>query len=200
MVRPSLVVILSDGIRGHLHQSRGVAHWIAEATGADVVERDVPRLSGMKRFLLMKVAARKLRNASTNESRRWLDRAGAGDLLADLENLAAEKGASQDAAGGEPPDVGKAPRRAKGAGLENLERIAEPEIDGTRRAGAFEKRLGARLDGAPGLVRRIGQVGIPSGAGRHEQDRSEPLAVSCLRARSRLESGGRAAGPRERNR
>ncbi len=101
MVRPSLVVILSDGIRGHLHQSRGVAHWIAEATGADVVERDVPRLSGMKRFLLMKVAARKLRNASTNESRRWLERAGAGDLLADLRNLAAEKIAARGGADGD---------------------------------------------------------------------------------------------------
>ncbi len=101
MVRPSLVVILSDGIRGHLYQSRGVAHWIAEVTGADVVERDVPHFSGMKRFLLMKVAARKLRHASTDESIRWLERAGAGALLADLRNLAAEKKSSQDTAGGD---------------------------------------------------------------------------------------------------
>ena len=95
MVRPSLVVILSDGIRGHLHQSRGVAHWIAEATGADVVERDVPRFSGMKRFLLMKVAARRLRHASKDESSRWLARAEADALLADLRDLAAEKVASR---------------------------------------------------------------------------------------------------------
>ena len=101
MVRPSLVVILSDGIRGHLHQSRGVAHWIAAATGADVVERDVPHLSGMKRFLLMKVAARKLRHASADESIRWLERAGAGALLADLRNLAAEKMASRARADGD---------------------------------------------------------------------------------------------------
>ena len=101
MVRPSLVVILSDGIRGHLHQSRGVAHWIAAATGADVVERDVPHLSGMKRFLLMKVAARKLRHASTDESIRWLDRAGADAMLADLRNLSAEKMASRARADGD---------------------------------------------------------------------------------------------------
>ena len=101
MVRPSLVVILSDGIRGHLHQSRGVAHWIAAATGADVVERDVPRFSGMKRFLLMKVAARRLRHASKDESLRWLERAGAGVLLADLENLAAENVSSRGSADGD---------------------------------------------------------------------------------------------------
>lgn len=101
MVRPSLVVILSDGIRGHLHQSRGVAHWIAAATGADVVERDVPRFSGIKRFLLMKVAARRLRHASKDESSRWLERAGAGALLADLENLAAENVPSRGSADGD---------------------------------------------------------------------------------------------------
>ena len=101
MVRPSIVVILSDGIRGHLHQSRGVAHWIAAATGADVVERDVPRFSGMKRFLLMKVAARQLRHASRDESSRWLERAGAGALLADLENLAAENVPSRGSADGD---------------------------------------------------------------------------------------------------
>lgn len=49
MVRPSLVVILSDGIEGHLHQSRGVAHWIASGQETDVVERDVT-FRGMKRF------------------------------------------------------------------------------------------------------------------------------------------------------
>ena len=101
MFRPSLVVILSDGIRGHLHQSRGVAHWVAAATGADVVERDVPRFSGMKRFLLMKVAARQLRHASKDESSRWLKRAGADALLADLRNLAAEKVASRARADGD---------------------------------------------------------------------------------------------------
>jgi mitochondrial fission protein ELM1 len=84
MTSPSLVVILSDGIRGHLHQSRGVAHWIAAATGARVIERDVPRFSGIRRFLLMKIAARKLGRATADEARRWLERAGAASLTAGI--------------------------------------------------------------------------------------------------------------------
>ena len=40
------ILILSDGIRGHLNQSRGVAHWLSRLTGAEILESEVPLLTG----------------------------------------------------------------------------------------------------------------------------------------------------------
>ena len=54
-----LIVILSDGIRGHLNQSRGVALWLSGMTGAEILETEVPILSGAARTRA-KAAARKL--------------------------------------------------------------------------------------------------------------------------------------------
>ena len=70
------VVILSDGIRGHKHQSLGIARWIERLCGAEVCEVEVPRLSGLKRFCRLKLAARRLPGASQDEAWRWLRAAG----------------------------------------------------------------------------------------------------------------------------
>ena len=56
-----VIVILSDGIRGHLNQSRGVAHWLSMMTGAEILESEVPLLSGAARTRA-KTASRKLKN------------------------------------------------------------------------------------------------------------------------------------------
>ena len=76
IIWPKRVVVLSDGIRGHKHQSLGIARWIGRLCGAEVCEVEVPRLSGPKRFCQLKLAARRLRGASPNEARRWLNSAG----------------------------------------------------------------------------------------------------------------------------
>ena len=41
-----VIVILSEGIRGHVNQSRGVAYWLSRLTGAEVLEAEVPQLTG----------------------------------------------------------------------------------------------------------------------------------------------------------
>ena len=72
------VVILSDGIRGHFHQSLGVANWLErleEVRLEKVIA--VPRLTGIRRFIMMKVLARKLAVSDSNYSREWLKNSGA---------------------------------------------------------------------------------------------------------------------------
>jgi len=73
---PSLIVLLSDGIRGHLFQSRGVAGWLSRFTGADIVEVEVPKLSGWERVRLLKWKARFLPSADREDALRWLKEAG----------------------------------------------------------------------------------------------------------------------------
>ncbi|HAH68627.1 MAG TPA: hypothetical protein DCL58_02480 [Synergistaceae bacterium] len=66
-----LIVILSDGIRGHLNQSRGVALWLSGMTGAEILETEVPILSGAARTRA-KAAARKLVTGNRRDARDWL--------------------------------------------------------------------------------------------------------------------------------
>ena len=78
---PALVFLLSDGIRGHLSQSRGVGGWISRFTGADVVEMEVPNLSGWSKISLLKGKGRFLPRMDERGAARWLQKAGASDLL-----------------------------------------------------------------------------------------------------------------------
>lgn len=80
----SLVIILNEGIRGHLSQTRGVAHWLAELTGARIKEVKVPDLAGWRRFWQLKVRARSLISCSIPECEKWLIDSGGRDLLDDL--------------------------------------------------------------------------------------------------------------------
>lgn len=74
-----LIVILSDGIRGHLNQSRGVALWLSGMTGAEILEAEVPILSGAARARA-KAAARKLVMGNRRDARDWLAMAD-GDVV-----------------------------------------------------------------------------------------------------------------------
>ncbi len=69
---PKRIVLLSDGIRGHKHQSLGVARWFERLCGAEVHEIEVPHLFGLKRFCQLKLRARCLGSASSEEAKRWL--------------------------------------------------------------------------------------------------------------------------------
>lgn len=78
---PALVFLLSDSIRGHLFQGRGVAGWLSRFTGADVVEMDVPRLTGWERTRLFKWKARFLPSMDGAGAVRWIQEAGGSSLL-----------------------------------------------------------------------------------------------------------------------
>ena len=77
---PRLVIILSDGIRGHVNQSRGVASWLGRLCGARCLELDVPRLAGARRLVALKVFSRGLAAKGPEEAKRWLESAGGSDL------------------------------------------------------------------------------------------------------------------------
>ncbi len=74
------VIILSDGIRGHFHQSLGVGKWLerllnnAEIKKIKIIE--VPKFRGIKKIILFKILARRLKTHNENFSRKWLDMAG----------------------------------------------------------------------------------------------------------------------------
>ena len=78
---PALVFLLSDSIRGHLFQGRGVAGWLSRFTGADVVELDVPRPTGWERTRLFKWKARFLPSMDGAGAVRWIQEAGGSSLL-----------------------------------------------------------------------------------------------------------------------
>lgn len=78
---PSLLFLLSDGIQGHVSQSRGVAGWISRFTGADVVEMEVPQFSGWGKIRLLKLKSRALTGADKIKAERWLKEVGGGELL-----------------------------------------------------------------------------------------------------------------------
>lgn len=78
---PALIVVLSDGIRGHLFQSLGIARWIATILGSEIIELSVPLYSGLKRVWLMKILSRFLPKSDRLGARRWLEWAEAQDLL-----------------------------------------------------------------------------------------------------------------------
>ncbi len=66
-----VIVILSDGIRGHLNQSRGIAAWLSKMTGAEVLEAEVPILTGAAKARAKK-GAMKLAGGNRRDARDWL--------------------------------------------------------------------------------------------------------------------------------
>ncbi len=79
---PRRVVLVSDGIRGHRHQSLGVARWLERLYGAEVSEVEVSRLAGFRRFLQLKLRARRLVGASPDGALRWLRSSSFGEIPA----------------------------------------------------------------------------------------------------------------------
>ncbi len=102
------IVLLSDGIRGHLHQSRGVAHWLSGAAGIPVFEMEVPRFSGARRLWVLKVAPHFFAWRRPPEARRksactWLhlaDRFAGGELFP-VEFVEAVRRCLKEGGGGE---------------------------------------------------------------------------------------------------
>lgn len=91
------VFLLHEGIRGHLTQSRGVAHWLERLAGASVLEMEVPAFSGFQ------AAVRKLRSFTLKTRRpqaffRWLSAAGGLPLLESAKRALDEEGILQEEA------------------------------------------------------------------------------------------------------
>jgi len=74
-----VIVVLSDGIKGHLNQSLGVASWLSILSGAEILETEVPLLSGAAKTR-SKAASRKLVHGNRRDAREWLAMAD-GDAL-----------------------------------------------------------------------------------------------------------------------
>lgn len=73
---PVSVTVLSDGVRGHLHQSLGVAEQLSSVTGASVFELKVPRPSGLRRIVLLKLTVLVLPRGGRTRALNWLRRSG----------------------------------------------------------------------------------------------------------------------------
>ncbi|MFA5621765.1 MAG: ELM1/GtrOC1 family putative glycosyltransferase [Thermovirgaceae bacterium] len=93
---PKVVFVLKDGIRGHENQSAGVARWLKRLVGADVFDIEIPRLSGLQRFVLYKVQARKLIKDSPEISFDWLGKAEALSLHGSVTRMIDSSGARND--------------------------------------------------------------------------------------------------------
>lgn len=74
-----VILILSDGIRGHINQSRGVAYHLSKLTGAEVLETEVPILTGTAKARA-RTSSRVLANGTRRDARDWLA-ASDGDAL-----------------------------------------------------------------------------------------------------------------------
>lgn len=79
-----LVVVLTEGIRGHLNQSRGVALWLARRTGAEVLELEVPDLKGITRTKARKAARELLADGNRRQARDWLSLADGEGVIRTL--------------------------------------------------------------------------------------------------------------------
>lgn len=88
------IVVVSDGIRGHYHQSGGIAEWIERLSGAKFEDTiTIPEYSGIKRFMALKFSARKLKSGDPNAARSWLHGLGI-DFHADPDTLFISAGSS----------------------------------------------------------------------------------------------------------
>ena len=85
-----LVVILTDGIRGHINQSRGVAMWLSKYTGAEIMELDIPDLKGVQRSKA-RVAASRLLEGNRRKARDWLALAEGESVIRTLGRWLAER-------------------------------------------------------------------------------------------------------------
>lgn len=77
------VVILTEGVRGHLNQSRGVASWLSRRTGAEIFELEVPVPSGVK-YRALRAAASRLLEGNRRRARDWLALAEGEGVIREL--------------------------------------------------------------------------------------------------------------------
>ena len=77
---PGVVFVLSDGIKGHVAQARGLARALGRLCGAHVYEAPVPCLRGARRLWLLKIKPRLLPRLPRARIGSWLAHAGGLEL------------------------------------------------------------------------------------------------------------------------
>ena len=90
MPKLKLVVILTDGIRGHVNQSRGVAMWLSKYTGAEIMELEIPELMGVKKSKA-RMAASRLLGGNRRKARDWLAMAEGESVIRTVGRWLAER-------------------------------------------------------------------------------------------------------------
>lgn len=71
------IILMSDGIRGHYHQSLGVAQWLERLGGGHLEDPvNVPKFHGLSRLLKMKLLVNGMAVHGADYSRNWLKSAG----------------------------------------------------------------------------------------------------------------------------
>ena len=73
------IILLSDGIRGHYHQSLGIAQWLEKLGGGHLEDPvNVPHFSGLERVMKLKLFVHGLTVHGAAYAREWLKAAGFG--------------------------------------------------------------------------------------------------------------------------
>lgn len=93
---PSVVFVIKDNIRGHENQSAGVAWWLGELAGAQTVDLEIPRLTGLQRFLSYKIQAGRLRYGRSGDCLKWLKAADPSGMFASATGKMRYAGARAD--------------------------------------------------------------------------------------------------------
>ncbi len=93
---PSVVFVIKDNIRGHENQSAGVAWWLGELAGAQIVDLEIPRLTGLQRFLSYKIQAGRLRYGRPEYCLKWLEAADPSGLFLSVTEKMRSDGARAD--------------------------------------------------------------------------------------------------------
>lgn len=71
------IILLSDGIRGHYHQSLGIAQWLERLGAGSLGEPiNVPKLSGLEKLMKLKLFVHGLAVHGGAYSREWLKSVG----------------------------------------------------------------------------------------------------------------------------
>ncbi len=79
-----LLVLLGEGTRGHLVQSRGIRDRLCELISLESLEFEVPYLKGWQRIKYIKALARKLPTATDYFLDYWLTEAGARRIVEEI--------------------------------------------------------------------------------------------------------------------
>ncbi len=79
-----LLVLLNEGTRGHLVQSRGIRDRLSEMISLESLEFEVPKLKGWQRIKYIKGLARKLPTAEDYFLDYWLSEGGAHEIVEEI--------------------------------------------------------------------------------------------------------------------
>lgn len=90
LINIKMILILSDAVDEHVTQSRAVAKYLSELTEAEVLEAEIPRLTGVMKMKI-KRASRGLITGNRRDARDWLAMASADILVRKVGQWFAER-------------------------------------------------------------------------------------------------------------